>query len=166
MSYNDLRKGRFSESNRIYFVTTVTHGRNNLFLDLRSARAVIQTMRHLDSAEYVHSLSWVVMPDHLHWLFQLNDKGSLSDVMKRMKAISARTVNQLLNRKGQVWQKSYHDHALRRDEDIKQLSRYIIANPLRAGLVDDIGKYPHWDAIWLNATLLSASSLLEQIGIT
>jgi putative transposase len=154
MSYHDLRKGRFSETSRIYFITTVTHGRNNLPLDLRSARAVMQTMRHLDSADYVHSLSRVVMPDDLHWLFQLNDKSSLSDVMKRMKAISARSVNQLLNRKWQVWQKSYHDHRLRRDEDIKVLSQYIIATTFITGLVPDIGKYPHWDAIWLTGTLL------------
>ena len=34
-------------------------------------------------------------------------------------------------------------------EDIKALSRYIVANPLRAGLVENIGEYSHWDAIWL-----------------
>jgi putative transposase len=70
MRYNDLHKGRFSETNRVYFITTVTQGRANLFFDLSSAHAVIQTMRHLDTAEYIHSLSWVVMSDHLHWLFQ------------------------------------------------------------------------------------------------
>jgi hypothetical protein len=29
------------------------------------------------------------------------------------------------------------------------MARYIIANPLRAGLVDRIGDYPLWDAMWL-----------------
>ena len=48
-----------------------------------------------------------------------------------------------------VWQKGFHDHAIRRDEDIKAVARYIIANPLRAGMVDRIGDYPFWDAVWL-----------------
>lgn len=89
------------------------------------------------------------MPDHLHWLFQLGDKGSLSDVMKRLKAVSARAINKRLNRQGSVWQKAYHDRAIRDGEDIKQLARYIVGNPLRGGLVDDVAFYSHWDAVWL-----------------
>ncbi len=69
MSYNALRKGRFSEANRIYFVTTVTHQRAKLFDDFYLARSVINTMKQLDNNEQVKSLSWIVMPDHLHWLF-------------------------------------------------------------------------------------------------
>jgi len=149
MSYNDLRKGRFSESNRIYFVTTVTHKRVKLFNNFDLARIVIQTMKQLDSDKHVKSLSWVVMPDHLHWLIQLSDERNLPDVMKRMKASSARRLNQYLYNKGQVWQRSYFDRCLRKEEDLKQVSRYIIANPLRAGLVNNIGDYPHWDAVWL-----------------
>ncbi len=149
MSYNQLRKGRFSETSRVYFVTTVTHGRYEYFQNVRSARIVIQVMKQLNDTHYVNSLSWVVMPDHLHWLFQLGDRSPLSVVMKQMKATSARRINQELNRQGQVWQRSYYDRGLRDNENIKQLSRYIIANPLRAGLVEDIGVYPHWDAVWL-----------------
>ncbi|MBB5859537.1 hypothetical protein GGR69_001194 [Xanthomonas arboricola] len=29
------------------------------------------------------------------------------------------------------------------------MARYLIANPLRAGLVARVGDYPFWDAIWL-----------------
>jgi hypothetical protein len=38
---------------------------------------------------------------------------------------------------------------LRKDEDLQTVARYIVANPLRAGLVEKIGDYPLWDAIWL-----------------
>ena len=89
------------------------------------------------------------MPDHLHWLFQLENKMDLSSVIKSMKAGSARSINQHFNREGQVWQKSFYDRGLRNEEDIKQISRYIVANPLRAGLVENIGDYPHWDSAWL-----------------
>ena len=39
---------------------------------------------------------------------------------------------------------------VRRDEDLRGLARYIVANPLRAQLVQRIGDYPHWDAMWLD----------------
>lgn len=149
MSYNELRKGRFSEANRIYFVTTVTHKRLNLFKNFDLARSVIKTMKNLDDKQHVNSLCWVVMPDHLHWLFQLNNNYDLPTVIKKLKAISAHTINQHLNRQGQVWQKDHYDHGLRKEDDIKQISRYIVANPLREKLVQNIGDYPHWDSIWL-----------------
>ena len=34
-------------------------------------------------------------------------------------------------------------------EDIQAAARYIIANPLRAGLAERAGDYPYWDCIWL-----------------
>jgi len=48
-----------------------------------------------------------------------------------------------------VWQPGFHDHALRKEEDVRAVARYVVANPLRAGLVQRIGDYPHWNAIWL-----------------
>jgi REP element-mobilizing transposase RayT len=70
--------------------------------------------------------------------------------MGRAKGSSARQINSLLGRSGApVWQRGFHDHALRGDEDVRAIARYIVANPLRAGLVRAIGDYPWWDAEWL-----------------
>jgi len=150
LPYDDLRKGRYSELNRIYFVTTVIHNREEaLFKDWFCARAVVKEMRHLHDSDQVSSIAWVVMPDHLHWLLQLNTEESLPNVMRSLKARSALLINQHRNKTGAVWQKNYFDHALRQEEDIKGISRYIVANPLRAGLVSYIGDYPFWDAMWL-----------------
>ena len=89
------------------------------------------------------------MPDHLHWLVQL-ESGSLSRLVAGFKAASARAINHLLHTPGQPrWQTGFHDHALREEEDLPALARYIVANPLRAGLVASVRAYPHWDAVWL-----------------
>jgi len=48
-----------------------------------------------------------------------------------------------------IWQRGFHDHALRREEDLASAARYIVANPLRAGLCGKIGDYPYWNAQWL-----------------
>jgi REP element-mobilizing transposase RayT len=150
MSYDDLRKGRYSEERRAYFVTTVLAGRERrLFEDFACARCVVAEMRALHDDGAVASMAWVVMPDHVHWLFQLGEGSDLSVVMKRFKARSARRVNQHISRQGVLWQKSFYDHALRKDEDLRDVARYIVANPLRAGLVGHIGDYPLWDAMWL-----------------
>ena len=47
------------------------------------------------------------------------------------------------------WQSGFHDHALRTEEDVRNVARYVIANPQRAGLVEHVSDYPWWDARWL-----------------
>ena len=138
-----LRIGRYSEAGRIYLITTVTVGRKPLFADFASARGLIGLMREIGEHDLAATLAFVVMPDHLHWLLSLGHQRPLSDVVGTLKSLSARRHG------GPVWQTGFHDHALRKEEDLPALARYIVANPMRAGLVERIGDYPHWDAVWL-----------------
>lgn len=143
-----LRRGRYSEQNRIYLLTTNTLNREPIFLDWRVGRQVVEQFRRAQEQGLAESLAWVVMPDHFHWLLTLQ-QGSLDELMCRTKSLSSRAINQAIGRTGSRWQQGYHDHALRHDEDIKHVARYVIANPLRAGLVKRVGDYPLWDARWL-----------------
>ncbi|NBB13730.1 transposase [Pseudomonas sp. SLFW] len=143
----DLRVNRYSASNQLYLLTSVVHDRVPLFSDWRVGRLVVDAFRLAETEGAAHSLAWVVMPDHFHWLIELQN-GTLSTLMRRAKSRSAHSVNRMLGRRGPVWQMGYHDRALRSDEDIKSVARYIVANPLRAGLVERIGDYPLWDVAW------------------
>jgi putative transposase len=145
-----LRKGRVSESGRAYILTTVTHGREPWFADFNMGRVVARSIGRYPDAGWCNNLAWVVMPDHLHWLLVLGERGRLNELMRSFKGYTARALNEHMQRKGKpFWQSGYHDHAVRRDEDLRKLARYIIGNPLRAGLVEDMGQYPLWDAAWL-----------------
>ncbi len=143
-----LRLGRYSEPGRIYLVTAVTQAREALFSDWRLGRLVVGEMRAAQGNGLLRSLAFVVMPNHFHWLFELGGQ-PLDAVLARVKSRSAKAVNAALERTGQVWQRGFHDHAVRREQDIQPLARYMVANPLRAGLVQRIGDYPLWDAVWL-----------------
>jgi putative transposase len=142
-----LRGGRHSEPGRIYLVTTVTEGRQPLFRMLRPARIVIHALHH---SLHAKTLCYCLMPDHLHWLLQLKEGGNLSAAVQAVKSISSRRTKPLLEGYVQrVWQPGFHDHALRADEDLHDVARYVVANPLRGGLVRSLRDYPHWDATWL-----------------
>ena len=143
----DLRKGRYSEESRAYLITTTTHNREPLFLDWCCGRLVVRTLQ--GESHRVTTLAFVVMPDHLHWLMQLGSDVSLAGVVQSVKSVSAHRVNRYRGGRGPVWQDGFHDHALRRDEDLRLAARYVVANPLRAGLVETIGLWPLWDAVWL-----------------
>ncbi|KEX92510.1 transposase [Pseudomonas putida] len=143
-----LRTGRFSAPGQIYLVTTVVQNRDPVFRDFMQGRLVVDALKKAQEEELVLSLAWVVMPDHLHWLFELKNN-TLTCIMARTKSRITLALNRSLERDGSLWQHGFHDRAIRRDEDVPAVARYIVANPLRAGLVEKIGDYPLWDAVWL-----------------
>lgn len=130
----DLRKGRVSEHGRVYLVTTNTARREALFADWPIGRLVCHQLKREHDTAQVTSLAWVVMPDHLHWVLELK-AGSLPGAIPRVKIRSAIAINSALGRTGSVWQRGFHDRALRREDHLKAVARYVIANPIRAGLV-------------------------------
>ncbi|MCO7518939.1 MULTISPECIES: transposase [unclassified Pseudomonas] len=143
-----LRQGRFSESGRRYLLTTVTRQRSPLFHNLWFARAAIHQLRLSDHEGSCRTLAWVLMPDHLHWLIELGPT-SLDKLMCAFKSRSSCALYQAGAARQHIWQPGYHDRALRRDEDVRMAARYIVANPIRAGLVRRAGEYSHWDCVWL-----------------
>ena len=144
-----LRLNRWSESDRIYLITTTTHRRHPWFANLHHGRLLVASLRFADARGWTTTWAFVVMPDHLHWLVALGDRIALSEVVGRVKSYSARRLITASGIEDRVWQPGFHDHALRREEDLAATARYVIANPVRAGLVRSVGDYPLWDARWL-----------------
>ena len=140
----DLRLGRHSEAEQIYLLTLVVRNRSAAFGSFAAARLVVRTMHQASVASVAETLAFVVMPDHVHWLLRLLEAVSLGEAVRRLKAKVS------LAQGYPVWQRGFHDHALRREEDLVSVARYVVANPVRAGLVRHIGDYPHWDAVWLD----------------
>ena len=139
----NLRKGRVSLPNHAYLVTIVAASRKHFFTSFAAARVAVRCFHDQNVVRHAQTMAFVVMPDHVHWLLQLEKNGSLSETIRLYKA----KVSLILRQR--IWQRGFHDHALRDDEDLRGVARYIIANPLRSGLVKSVGEYPHWDAIWL-----------------
>lgn len=169
----DLRKGRISVPGQIYLVTAVTLVRKPIFVDYRLGRVLVNTMRQYAEKGEVESLAFVIMPDHFHWLFVLAEQNSLSKLVGQVKGASAHLINHYpvgapscaimesgamvtdkpapVERLGRIWQKGFHDRALRREEDVRSVARYMVMNPVRAGIVKRIWEYPLWDAVWVVA---------------
>ena len=76
-----LRVGRVSLCGQPYHIITATHGRSPLFACPDAAVTVIRTMRHMHRVGWLHSHAWVLMPDHLHWLFTLGTRANLPATM-------------------------------------------------------------------------------------
>nr|WP_279577245.1 transposase [Pseudomonas sp. LA21] len=130
-------------------LTATTQNRAPLFSDFSLACTVARCFEKKLALGENHLLAWVLMPDHAHWLLQLGSGERLEISVGRLKAISSRCFNKIHGRRGAIWASAFHDHALRSEDEVLPTARYIVANPIRAGIVKRVGDYPFWNAVWL-----------------
>jgi len=94
-------------------------------------------------------LAWVLMPDHWHGLVELAEGGCLSTSIGQCKGRSARALHLCHPWLGPIWSRGFHERALRKSDDVASAARYVVMNPVRAGLTRNVREYPFWDAVWL-----------------
>ncbi|MEZ5469581.1 MAG: transposase [Lysobacterales bacterium] len=95
------------------------------------------------------ALAWVLMPDHWHGLVEIDGREPLGRVVARVKGLATHVFPS--SQRHRIWQRTFHDHALRSDESTLAVGRYILANPVRAGLAARIDQWPWRGGILLNA---------------
>jgi len=142
-----LRKGRASIKNQHYLLTTTVLDRKPIFKREDAAKIVLASLHWFEKQEKIIIDAAVVMPDHLHFVAGLIN-GSMAILMRSLKRHTAKEINILLGRDGTFWQPQYHDHAVRKDEDLNEVALYTLHNPVRAGLVKDFHDYPFWYCRW------------------
>ena len=137
----NLRKGRYSRPGHYYFLTASVAQRRKIFAKRDNAKIVLDTIHWLHTVNRFVVDAAVVMPDHLHIVGCLGES-TLAKVMHSLKSYSARRLA-VAGVKTPVWQKGFHDHGLRDDEDYRSRAAYVLRNPLRAGLVRRVEDYPY-----------------------
>jgi len=86
------------------------------------------------------------MPDHQHILVAgANGQANLLEFIKHYQQQTGYWLSK--NHPQASWQKDFYDHVLRKDEDRIEIIKYILANPVRKGLVSHWREYPFKGAI-------------------
>jgi REP element-mobilizing transposase RayT len=125
-----------------YFVTFSTFLRQRAFVDERVALTTTLQIRRTAREQCFDILAYCLMPDHAYLLVEGKSAGA--DFRHFMKCAKQRT-GQIYARqyKRRLWQAGYYERILRRDTDVREVARYIVWNPVRAGLVLTPDAYPH-----------------------
>jgi REP element-mobilizing transposase RayT len=145
--YRALRRHRSSIPGQAYLLTTVCRDRHCLFADPDVATVVARTMSAAPLWSDARLLAWVLMPDHWHGLVQLGPQRPLSALMQRAKADASRDCA-LAFGLPPLWQAGFHERMVRSDVDLAVLARYVVANPIRAGLAERLEDYSYWGCVW------------------
>ena len=128
--------------NRACFITIATRDRKAVFSSNAVVAVHLEVLEKAAAKHDINVLAYCYMPDHVHFL--ISGRSRQSDLFRFVLDYKQSTGYAHKRKTGQsLWQKSFYDHILRKDEDIGHGIRYILANPLRADLVKHPAAYPH-----------------------
>lgn len=136
--YGALRKGRWSERRRDYFLTICARRPATGLPNELIGTALAAELRRLENEGHWHVRSSVIMPDHLHLLITLEDSISLSAIVRLFKG----RLSPVLRVARLHWQPSFYDHCMRSGDDLLPVFLYIFLNPYRANLAAVTEKWP------------------------
>jgi REP element-mobilizing transposase RayT len=94
---------------------------------------VANALRSFDEKRH-RLFAWRVMPNHVHVVARLFPGQTLATVVRSSKSFSAKQANRILGRHGVFWQREYHDHLIRSEEEFERQIRYGTENPAKANL--------------------------------
>jgi putative transposase len=124
-----------------YFLTFCTLDRRPTFARAAIVECVLAQFRRAADRTAIELLAYCFMPDHAHLLVGgTQDDADGRSFIALAKQLSAFHVSRQFGVR--LWQHYAYEHVLRGDEDSLQVARYIIANPLRAGLATSVYDYP------------------------
>ncbi|OOG26791.1 transposase [Thioalkalivibrio denitrificans] len=124
----------------LYFFTVVTASRRPLFSNARSIEILRMAFRYVMQRRPFQLEAIVILPDHLHCLWQLPETDS--DYSNRWKMLKGYVSRRLGNKNDPIWQPRFWEHMIRDDHDRRRHMDYIHFNPVKHGLVDDPAAWP------------------------
>ncbi|HUR98190.1 MAG TPA: hypothetical protein VMZ26_09025 [Pyrinomonadaceae bacterium] len=128
--------------------------------DSKIAQIVADSLRYRDGRVY-DLAAYCIMSTHVHAVFTpfLNtasltevknshpvrfesSEPTLSAIMQSLKGYTAYQANKLLKRTGAFWEVESYDHEIKNEEEFGRVTRYVLNNPVKAGLVKDWTEWP------------------------
>jgi putative transposase len=125
-------------SKQDYFVTVCCEKRGrNLLANPTVAYPLLETIKHRHVREIWYAHVALVMPDHVHLILTFPEIGKrVQTIVSKWKEWTAKSLEI-------QWQRDFFEHRLRREESFREKADYILANPVRAGLVERDEDWPY-----------------------
>ncbi len=140
-----LNREVYQKEGQPFSITICTF--NKVPLSNKFKELIFQSAREGDLSKKSDLMAICIMSDHVHLLMAPTGV-NLVDLIGRWKSYTTHLI-QLEEKIGRLWQRSFYDHGLRRDEDLIKVAEYIVSNPVRNGFVEDWRNYPYAWHKWM-----------------
>jgi putative transposase len=135
------RNARKKSSSGVYHVVVRGINKQRVFEDEEDYRVFLDKLRKYKKISGYKIFAYCLMSNHIHLLMK-EENESLSTAFRRIGASYVYWYNWKYGRVGHLFQDRYKSEVVENDEYFLTVMRYIHQNPIKAGIVKDIQKYP------------------------
>jgi putative transposase len=140
-----------------YFLTFCTHRRFRHFERAACVEAVHEQFQRAAADLRFAFLAYCYMPDHVHLLVEgQSDDSDGRRFIGHAKQLSAFRFQAHFGER--LWQRYGFERTLRANESPVRVARYVLENPVRAGLVAKVDEYP-----FLGSDVYTVEQILEAV---
>ncbi len=143
---------RFYREGGTYFFTVALWRREKNDLLIRKIDELRAAVRGVQKKHPFIIHGWVVLPDHLHCIWELPDGDA--DFSKRWRLIKSsfsrsqaqiegRSTTRIKRGERGIWQRRFWEHVIRDEKDFVAHLDYIHFNPVKHGLVESVADWPY-----------------------
>ena len=145
---------RLEFAHALYHITSRGDRREDIYVDYADREAWLDVL-----AQVCKRFNWTVhayclMSNHYHLLVETPD-ANLSAGMRQLNGVFTQHVNRRHGRVGHVYQGRFKAIVVQKDAYLIELARYVVLNPVRAGMVADAGDWP-WSSY---AAMMAAANM-------
>jgi putative transposase len=141
------RRPRHLLGDGTFHITARGVARSEIFLDDRDYRAFLLLFRDVANRFGWRPRAFCLMPNHFH-LVVSTPRLELSAGMHRLNCLYAMRFNKRHARPGHLFQNRFDARLVEGDRHARTVARYVVNNPVRAGLCRD---WRHWPWCGLGA---------------
>jgi putative transposase len=135
---------RGNTGHSVYFITASTFQKRSLFQSERMAQLFIEVLQHYRRQGKYLLHEFVLMPDHFHVL--ITPAITLERALQLIKGGFSFRARKELGFGGEIWQTSFYDRRVRDIKEYRAFREYIHRNPVKRGLVGELGDYAYSSA--------------------
>lgn len=125
----------------LYHITSRGNGGENIYLGDADCRAWLELLGRVCERFNWVCHAWCQMSNHYHIVVETVE-GNLSRGMRQLNGVYTQHINRTHGRTGHVFQGRYKGILVEKDSYLLELARYVVLNPVRAGMVRDAGESP------------------------
>lgn len=135
------RSARRRSATDTYHVMLRGINRQQIFMDDEDYRRFVRTLSDCKQISGFELYAWCLMPNHIHLLIHVQSE-PLEKIVKRIGSRFVWWYNMKYERVGHLFQDRYRSEPVEDDTYFLTVLRYILQNPMKAGLEDAPGSWP------------------------
>ena len=134
------RQAREEAESGIYHVMLKGINKENLFQNEKEKRYFLQLVKEYKTKCGFELYAYCLMNSHVHLLINEQD-GTISDIIKKISGTYAVWYNKKHDRVGHLFQNRFRSKPVKDDKYFFAVLHYILYNPVKAGLCNNIEEY-------------------------